>query len=81
MTPRTDDFRLERSGDELTVVFTQTGTAYTFPVGPDGSLGDPRVSGPVRPASGQDGPESDEATVRRTATALARLAIAGSPAD
>lgn len=81
MAPRTDDFRLERIGDELTVVFTQTGAAYTFPLGPDGSLGNPRVSGPARTASGQDGPEHDEATVRRTATELARLAVAGSPAD
>ena len=81
MTPRADDFRLERKGDEVTVVFTQTGAAYTFSLAPDGSLGAPRLSAPARPATGDGGADYDEATVRRTATELARLAVTGSPTD
>ncbi|MDC7785057.1 hypothetical protein PQJ75_02185 [Rhodoplanes sp. TEM] len=73
-TPRTDDFRLERNGDAVTVVFTRTGAAFTFPLGPDGTISAPQV---VAPATAS--PDYDEAEVRRTATELARLAVQGGP--
>lgn len=70
-TPRTDDFRLVRSGDTLQMTFTPTGAIYTFPLSPDGSVPEPQVS-PARAAS-----DYDEAEVRRAATEIARLAMSG----
>jgi len=71
--PRTDDFRIERDGDKLVVVFTQDGRSYTFRVNGD-QLSNPTVS----PAQ-VEAADYDEDEVRKTATDLARLAVKGAP--
>jgi hypothetical protein len=71
-SPRTDDFRIERQGDQLVVIFTQDGRSYTFQVNGD-QLSDPTVS----PARVKADYVEDE--VRRAATELARLAMKGAP--
>jgi hypothetical protein len=72
-SPRTDDFRLERDGDKLVLTFTPDGRSYTFSV--DGS----RLSEPTVSPAQANAADYVEAEVRRTATELARLAVAGSP--
>lgn len=71
--PKTDDFRIERQGDQLVVIFTPDGRSYTFRIHGD-QLSDPAVS----PAQARvaDYAEDD---VRKTATELAQLAIKGAP--
>ena len=71
--PRTDDFRIERQGDELVVIFTQDGRSYTFDV-KDGQLSDPAAS----PAQ-EEVADYAEDDVRKAAIELARLAVAGAP--
>ena len=41
--PKTDDFRIERQGDRLVVIFTPDGRSYTFRVDGD-LLSDPEPS-------------------------------------
>ncbi len=72
-TPKTDDFRLERSDGGLTVTFTPTGRTYTYSLN-NGELSEPDVSPPQ--ANAADYVEDD---IRRTATELARLAVSGGP--
>lgn len=73
-TPKTDDFRLERNDDRLSVIFTPTGRTYTYSLMDGGELSEPTVS-PAQVGAG-DYAEDD---IRRTATELARLAVSGSP--
>ncbi|WP_230530907.1 hypothetical protein [Microvirga roseola] len=73
-TPKTDDFRLERRGDKLVVVFTPTGREYAYTLQDGGQLSKPDVSPPQ--AAVGDYAEDD---LRRTADELARLAVSGAP--
>jgi len=72
-SPKTDDFRLERDGDNLMLTFTPDGRVYTFAIDGD-RLSEPSVS----PAQVKAADYADD-EVRRTATGLARLALTGSP--
>lgn len=67
--PKPDDFRLERNGSDLTLVFTPTGATYTFPADQTGS---------VEPTAEQERrADTDgyaEADVRKMAISLAALA-------
>jgi hypothetical protein len=73
LSPKTDDFRLEREGDGLVLTFTPDGRSYAFDV-KDGHLSEPAVSPPRVEAA--DYAEDD---IRKAATELARLALTGSP--
>jgi len=67
--PKTDDFRLERDGNQLVVTFTPTGATFTFPVG---------QAEPTEPAAEQarqaDTGGYAGTEVRRMAVELAKLA-------
>jgi hypothetical protein len=70
---KTDDFRIERQGGQIVVIFTPDGRSYTFRV--DGEqLSDPMVS-PAQ-IKAYDYAEDE---VRKVATNLARLALKGAP--
>jgi len=71
--PKTDDFRIERLGNQLAVIFTADGRSYTFRIDGD-RLSDPAVSRPRVKAA-----DYAEDEVRKTATELARLAMKGAP--
>lgn len=64
--PKTDDFRFERNGSDLTVVFTPTGASYTFPV----DQSKPTAEQKWRADTG----EYAESEVRKMAIKLAALA-------
>jgi len=67
--PKTDDFRLERNGSELVVVFTPTGATFTFPA----SQAD--LTRPMAEQGGQaDTGDYAESDIRRMAVELAKLA-------
>jgi hypothetical protein len=72
--PKTDDFRLEREGDGIAVIFTPTGQTYKYSVRKGGDLSGPDVS-PAR-TNTTDYAEDD---IRKAATELARLALSGAP--
>lgn len=67
--PKPDDFRLERDGNQLVVVFTPTGATFSFPAG---------EAEPTEPTAEQDRRVETggyaEADVRRMAVELAKLA-------
>jgi hypothetical protein len=67
--PKTDDFRLERNGSELTVVFTPTGATYTFPAN-QAEPNEPTAEQEQRVDTGGYA----EADVRKMAVSLAALA-------
>lgn len=71
--PKTDDFRIERQGDQLVVIFTPDGRSYTFRIDGD-RLSDPSVS-PAQ-ANAADYAEDE---ICKAATELARLAMKGAP--
>jgi hypothetical protein len=73
LSPKTDDFRLEREGERIVLTFTPDGRSYAFDV-KGGRLSEPAVSPPRAEAA--DYAEND---VRRAATELAKLALTGSP--
>jgi hypothetical protein len=72
-SPKTDDFRIERQGDQLVVIFTPDGRAYTFRVNGD-QLSDATASPAQVKAA-----DYAENEVRKAATELARLAMNGAP--
>lgn len=72
-TPKTDDFRLERREDGLAVIFTPTGSTYTYALN-DGELSEPSIS----PAQGSTAGYVED-DIRKAATELARLAVSGAP--
>lgn len=72
-SPKTDDFRLERDGDNLVLTFTPDGRTYTFSI-ERGRLSEPTVA----PAQANAADYADD-EVRKAATELARLALTGSP--
>lgn len=72
--PKTDDFRLERTGNELRATFTPTGRTYTYRLSDSGEVSEPEVS----PAQVDAADYADE-EIRRTATELVRLAVSGTP--
>jgi hypothetical protein len=70
---RSDDFRLEREGDNLVLTFTPDGRTYTFSIAGD------RLSEPVVSPAQANAADYAEDDVRKAATELARLALMGSP--
>jgi hypothetical protein len=72
-SPKTDDFRIERSDERLIVTFTPDGRSYSFAIG--GGTGEPLRSTPPRAA------ESDysDSEVEEAAKRLAALALDGAP--
>ena len=71
-SPRTDDFRLERSDGNIVITFTPDGRSYTFRIESD-RLSEPSVS----PAQAKAADYEDD-EIRKTAIDLARLALRGS---
>jgi hypothetical protein len=73
-TPKTDDFRLEREGDELVVTFTPTGARYRFRT----DRPDPHEPERTEPPRTQ-APDYSEADIRRMSVQLAQLASSKPP--